>query len=103
MVKVGRPIGVGPGCSDRQLRGKAVCPGDQCQVAGRGPKPEFGQELSSPTVSKEEPRPPSRRLGSGFDGEDAEPLATTDAKGLKVTQVQGQDLSGPVPFGEHDD
>lgn len=46
---------------------------------------------------------PSRRLGSGFDGEDAEPLATSDAKCVEVTQVQGQDLSGPVPFGKHDD
>jgi hypothetical protein len=35
---------------------------------------------------------------SGFDGQDAEPLATSDAQCLEVTQVQGQDLRTCEPF-----
>jgi hypothetical protein len=47
--------------------------------------PGIGQERQSATVSNKAPRPHSRRLGSRGDGEDAEPLAATDAKCLELT------------------
>src|SRR5574337_293738 len=75
--------------------------------------PKVGSAASERTHSPARschPRPsamtihdPLRVPGSGVDGVDAEPLATTGTKCLEVTPIQRRNLRGAVPFGEHDD